>query len=58
MNVDGTCDPRFDLVHAAFERNFAARGEIGASICVTLEGETVLDLWGGTADPSCRSGIR
>jgi CubicO group peptidase (beta-lactamase class C family) len=40
------------LVHAAFERNFSARGEVGASVCVTVEGETVLDLWGGTADPN------
>ncbi|HVJ95687.1 MAG TPA: serine hydrolase domain-containing protein [Acidimicrobiia bacterium] len=52
MTVRGTCDPRFELVHAAFERNFAARGEVGASVCVTVDGETVVDLWGGTADPA------
>lgn len=52
MTVRGTCDPRFELVHAAFERNFAARGEVGASVCVTIDGETVVDLWGGTADPA------
>ncbi len=33
-----------------FERNFKEREEVGASICVTLEGETVVDLWGGSAD--------
>ena len=27
--------------------NFRQRGEVGASACVTFEGETVLDVWGG-----------
>jgi CubicO group peptidase (beta-lactamase class C family) len=26
------------------------RGEVGASLCVTVDGETVVDLWGGSAD--------
>ena len=33
------------------ERNFAERGEVGASVHVTLDGEPVVDLWGGVADP-------
>ena len=49
--VDGTCDPRFAGVQEAFEVNFAERGEVGAAVCVTVEGETVVDLWGGVADP-------
>jgi CubicO group peptidase (beta-lactamase class C family) len=52
MSDSGTCDPRFGAVRDAFERNFAERGEVGASVCVTLEGETVVDLWGGIADPA------
>lgn len=36
----------------AFEQNFSERGEIGASVCITVDGETVVDLWGGVADPS------
>lgn len=32
----------------AFVENFEARGEVGASVCVTIDGETVVDLWGGT----------
>jgi len=48
--VEGTCDQRFELVRQEFERNFTERGEVGASVCVTVEGRTVLDLWGGTAD--------
>src|SRR5579872_878248 len=49
--VHGTCDPRFDRVRQEFERNFAERGEVGASVAITLEGRTVVDLWGGIADP-------
>jgi CubicO group peptidase (beta-lactamase class C family) len=48
--IDGTCDDRFTAVRSAFERNFAEHGEMGASVCVTLDGESVVDLWGGTAD--------
>jgi CubicO group peptidase (beta-lactamase class C family) len=51
MTGPGTCNARFEAVRAQFERNFAERGEIGASVCVTVDGETVVDLWGGVADP-------
>jgi CubicO group peptidase (beta-lactamase class C family) len=50
MTVQGTCDPRFAEVGEEFERNFAERGEVGGSVCVTVDGETVVDLWGGVAD--------
>jgi CubicO group peptidase (beta-lactamase class C family) len=49
MAIHGTCDPKFQLVRQEFERNFHERGEVGASVCVTLHGETVADLWGGMA---------
>jgi CubicO group peptidase (beta-lactamase class C family) len=52
MSVDGTCEPRFAQVREEFERNFAERGEVGATVCVTVDGETVVDLWGGTTDPA------
>ena len=52
MSVEGTNDPRFGQVREEFERNFAERGEVGASVCITVDGETVVDLWGGTADPT------
>ncbi|MFI9553613.1 serine hydrolase domain-containing protein [Nonomuraea endophytica] len=51
MTVQGTCDPRFSLVREEFERNLAERGEIGASVCVMVDGEVVVDLWGGEAAP-------
>ena len=50
MAVQGTCDQKFQEVRQEFERNFAARGEVGASVCVTVGGQTVVDLWGGTAN--------
>src|SRR5262249_30139654 len=49
--IDGTCDPRFELVRQEFERNFSQRGEVGASVSVTIEGSSVVDLWGGLSDP-------
>lgn len=49
--IDGTCDPRFELVRQEFERNFNQRGEVGASVSITIEGTTVVDLWGGHSDP-------
>ncbi len=50
MTVQGVCDPRFRAVRDEFERNFAERGEVGASVCVVADGRPVVDLWGGTAD--------
>ena len=52
MTIQGTCEARFAEVSEQFERNLAERGEVGASVCVTVGGETVVDLWGGVADPS------
>ena len=49
MAVHGSCDPKFTAVRQEFERNFRERGEVGASVCVTVRGETVVDLWGGLA---------
>src|SRR4051812_109850 len=49
--MPGTCENRFAAVAEEFERNLAERGEVGASVCVTVNGETVVDLWGGIADP-------
>ena len=51
MNTQGFCKPGFEGVQAAFEANFEKGAELGASIAVTLEGEPVVDLWGGDASP-------
>ena len=51
-SIGGSVAPGFEPVAAAFRANFAERGEVGASLCVTRRGQTVVDLWGGLADPS------
>lgn len=48
--IDGSCTRQFAPLREAFERNFSERNELGASVAVTLHGETVVDLWGGFAD--------
>lgn len=53
--VAGFCDSRFERVVDEFIRNFQERDEIGASVCITLEGETVVDLWGGLAHPETQA---
>lgn len=50
VELHGTCAPRFGAVRAAFEANWSDHGEVGASLCVIVGGETVVDLWGGYAD--------
>jgi CubicO group peptidase (beta-lactamase class C family) len=45
--VQGTCDAGFQDVLDAFVRNFTERDELGASVCVNVEGATRVDLWGG-----------
>jgi CubicO group peptidase (beta-lactamase class C family) len=49
MEIQGTCEPKFHAVQQEFERNFRERGEVGASVCVTLRGQVMVHLWGGTA---------
>lgn len=49
MDIQGFCDAKFHAVRQEFERNFRDRGEVGASVCVTVGGQVVVNLWGGTA---------
>ncbi|MFI9803681.1 serine hydrolase domain-containing protein [Streptomyces sp. NPDC052301] len=48
--IHGHCDARFAAVREAFEENVRTRGELGAAVAVTVDGVTVVDLWGGWAD--------
>ena len=47
-SVEGRCSAQFQPVLDAFLTNFSEHDEVGASVCVTYQGETVVDLWGGT----------
>ena len=48
--VHGHCDPRFEKVRAVFTDNIASGADLGAAVAVTLDGEPVVDLWGGWLD--------
>lgn len=48
--VEGFAKETFEPVREAFEGNLASGRDLGASFCVTVGGETVVDLWGGFAD--------
>ena len=50
VNVDGSCAPGFERVRDAFEQNFIEREEIGAAVAVWVDGDLVVNLWGGSAD--------
>ncbi len=51
--VFGQCDPQFQSVADVFEQNLTERGangEVGAGCAVMIDGDLVVDLWGGYAD--------
>lgn len=50
--VKGHVSPEFLGVKTAFEENFTKRNELGGACCVYLNGEKVVDLWGGVRDPA------
>lgn len=52
MHIEGYFAPGFAAVREQFERNFAEQGEVGAAVAVSIQGELVVDLWGGFQDPA------
>jgi CubicO group peptidase (beta-lactamase class C family) len=49
--LQGTCDARFTAVRAALQDNLDSGEELGASLVLDIDGERVVDLWGGYRDP-------
>ncbi|MGW3031225.1 serine hydrolase domain-containing protein [Streptomyces sp. NPDC001178] len=49
--INGEVADGFEPVREAFGANFAQHGDIGAAVCVYRNGQPVVDLWGGVADP-------
>ena len=45
--LQGSYDAKFKPVVDAFVENFEKHDEVGANVAITLEGKTVVDLWGG-----------
>jgi CubicO group peptidase (beta-lactamase class C family) len=50
LDIQGTCEPRCSAVRDAFADNFTRGREVGASVSITLDGATVVDLWAGSTD--------
>ncbi|KPM46315.1 hypothetical protein AK830_g137 [Neonectria ditissima] len=50
--ANGKCDTKFHELRALFDGFLRSGDELGASICVNLDGEDVIDLWGGYTDAS------
>ncbi len=48
--VSGRCDERFAAVQEVFERNLDEGLDLGASCAAYLDGEAVVDIWGGCVD--------
>ena len=49
-SINGIASGRFGTLRGAFAANFTSGDELGASFSATVDGETVVDLWGGWAD--------
>jgi CubicO group peptidase (beta-lactamase class C family) len=48
--IHGTCKDQFDGVRQTLMRSLDAGEDIGASVAVFIDGEPVVDIWGGYAD--------
>jgi CubicO group peptidase (beta-lactamase class C family) len=50
VEVHGTCDERFTAVRDLLAAQLASGADIGASAAVFIDGEPVVDVWGGFCD--------
>jgi CubicO group peptidase (beta-lactamase class C family) len=48
--IHGETEPGFAPVREAFQSLFRDQGEVGSALCLVLDGRTVVDIWGGSAD--------
>jgi CubicO group peptidase (beta-lactamase class C family) len=48
--LGGTCHTRFDPLRELFAAKLESGEDLGASLAVNIDGEMVVDLWGGWAD--------
>jgi CubicO group peptidase (beta-lactamase class C family) len=53
-NLHGFCDERFKAVSAALARNLDSGEELGASLVLDIDGDLVIDTWGGFCDEARR----
>ena len=52
--ISGTCAPEFEAVRGNFIKNFTDHDDVGAAVAVWVEGDLVVNLWGGHADAGRR----
>ena len=62
-NIEGICREEFHAVREVFEYHLDSGIATGASVAVFIDGEPVVDLWGGYFDatytrPSSRDSVR
>ena len=50
MTVDGTYDPRFESLRELLEQTLDSGEDLGASIALDVDGELLVDIWGGWRD--------
>lgn len=48
--IHGSTDPRFEKLSELLSSSIDSGADLGASVSLTIDGETVVDLWGGHAD--------
>src|SRR5262245_13342188 len=48
--LGGTCSARFDPLRELFAAKLQSGEDLGASLALNIDGEMVVDLWGGWAD--------
>ena len=50
--IQGNCEPRFERVRTVLAGQIDGGLDVGASVAVALDGELVVDIWGGHQDPA------
>src|SRR5260370_13238292 len=50
MPLGGMCSARFEPLRQLFNAKLESGEDLGASLAVNIDGEMVVDLWGGWAD--------
>src|SRR4051794_4562222 len=50
--VRGECNERYGGVRKVLQDNLNSGADLGASVAVFVDGEPVVDIWGGWADPT------
>lgn len=49
-DMQGTCDPKFEPLADVLSGQLDSGDDLGASLALTVDGEMVVDVWGGWAD--------